>query len=397
MGSRSSARSILLCAPLLLGLAVPAAAGAAERFYGVTEGNRLVTFNSDSPGAIRSSRPIRGQRRGEAILGIDLRPSNGRLYAVGTASRLYTIDPRSGRARVVASEPFGVALRGQSLGFDFNPVADALRLVTEAGRNFRVGPASGQLIDGDLTLTGVQLDRDLSYEANDPAARKQPRVGSSAYTNNARGAASTQLFGIDSARDTLVRQDPPNGGVLTSVGRLGLDARGPSGFDVAAGGGAYAALRRGGGQAALYRVKLGSGRATRSARRHAIGTYVGRRSDPLRALAAAGRVADDRTPPRVRNLGNDRPLIRELVAGRRLKITLSCNEACRASAVLLLGRRTVGRATRYVLGRAGRVTLRLGLSPSGRRLVRRVRPRVLQIAFGAVDAAGNAVRNRRPR
>lgn len=397
MRSRSRTRSVLRCAPLVLALSVPASAGAAERFYGVTESNRLVTFNSDSPGALRASRPIRGLRPGEHILGIDLRPSDGRLYAVGTASRLYTIDPRRGRARVIGSTPFGVSLRGHSLGFDFNPAADRLRLVTDAGRNFRLGPSTGRLIDGDLSLAGVQRDRDLSYEANDPAAGKQPRVGSSAYTANAKAPGSTRLFGIDSARDTLVRQDPPNEGVLSSVGRLGIDVREPAGFDVARSGRAYAGLRPAGARVGLYRVKLGSGRATRAASHNAIGTYVGRRSDPVRALAAAGRVANDRTPPRVRNLGNERPLIRELVAGRRLQITLSCNEACRASAVLLLGRRTVGRATDDVLGRAGRVKLRLGLSPRGRALVRRVRPRVLRIAFSAVDAAGNAVRSRRPR
>jgi hypothetical protein len=47
---------------------LPASAGAAESFLGVTEGTRLVRFQSDSPGAVRLSRPVVGMLESERVL-----------------------------------------------------------------------------------------------------------------------------------------------------------------------------------------------------------------------------------------------------------------------------------------------------------------------------------------
>ena len=76
------------------------------------------------------------------------------------------------------------------------------------------------------------------------------------------GATSTQLFGIDSNLDTLVLQNPPNAGVLNTVGSLGVNTSGDVGFDIAGNNGtAYATLTVGGGfgGSTLYIVNLGSG------------------------------------------------------------------------------------------------------------------------------------------
>ncbi len=53
-----------------------------------------------------------------------------------------------------------------------------------------------------------------------------------AYTNNVAGATSTALFDLDSKLDVLVRQTPPNAGTLQTVGSLGMDITGVSGFDI---------------------------------------------------------------------------------------------------------------------------------------------------------------------
>ena len=77
-------------------------------------------------------------------------------------------------------------------------------------------------------------DSALAYAAGDANAGKAPFVVAAAYTNSVAGATATQLFGLDTARDALVLQSPPNDGVLRTVGRLGFDAVSPAGFDVAA-------------------------------------------------------------------------------------------------------------------------------------------------------------------
>src|SRR5205085_607166 len=83
------------------------------------DAGRLVTFQSDSPGAIRRSVPIRGLEEGERVQGIDVRPGDGRLYGVGDSSRLLRLDPVTGQATPVGPDPFSPTLRGQSIGFDF--------------------------------------------------------------------------------------------------------------------------------------------------------------------------------------------------------------------------------------------------------------------------------------
>ena len=128
---RARREAVAVVIVLALGLLAVAPAQAAERFYGVTKSNRLVTFHSDSPGALRSSTRLEGLGSA-SIVAIDLRPRNGRLYGLGSNYRLYVISPRSGRAR-----PVGPPLPGQpsaAVGFDFNPTADLIRSPTAPGR-----------------------------------------------------------------------------------------------------------------------------------------------------------------------------------------------------------------------------------------------------------------------
>lgn len=390
---RGTCEGAVLAAALAAGLVCAGPAGAAERFYGLTESSRVVSFNSDSPGAIRASKRITGTG-GEKFVAIDVRPRTGGLYGLTTSNRLFKIGPRTGRTTAVASGPVGFALRSQAVGFDFNPTVDKIRVVSGAGQNARLDPDTGTLVDGDPDLAGVQPDRVLRYDANDRAANQSPRIGASAYTDNVAGATTTKLFGIDSGRDTLVAQAPPNDGVLRTVGRLGFNASGLFGFDIASNGLAYAAFTRPGAPTGLFRVNLSSGRATPATALNSVGTYTSRRRDPLRALAAAGRAPNDRTPPRVRYRKLNSPLINQLVRGAVLRLAVSCTEACDVTATFRLQNRVVGVGVGSVLGRRGEVLVRVKLTPSGKRLVSRVRPRVLQVRLAASDAAGNTVSSR---
>jgi len=392
---RNRSRALLALTAMAAGSAlVPSGAGAAERLYGVTDRDQLVTLHSDSPGVFRSKKAITGLLGRDRITAIDVRPSTGRLYGLSSNSRLYTIAPRTGRATPVGG-PFSPRLGPQDAGFDFNPTVDKIRVVTGRGRNFRLDPITGQVVDGDAAITGVQGDRDLVYAAGDRGAGTSPRVAASAYTNNRAGASTTRLFGIDTRRDTLVLQEPPNDGVLSTVGRLRVNAAGAVGFDVAADGRAYASFAlRGRGPTGLFRIDLDNGQATPAADFNAVGLFARTDDDEIRALAAGGRVADDKSPPRVRNRKLNDPRVRELLRGRVLRVRVSCTEACVVVSQLLLGKRVVGGDTGGVRARGGRTVLRIGLSRKGRRIVRRLSPNRLDVAIAASDAAGNEVSTR---
>ena len=96
-------------------------------------------------------------------------------------------------------------------GVDFNPQADRLRVVSHDGQNLRV----------NVMLGATAVDGALRYKDGDSGAGKRPRITASAYTHNVADAPDTKLFEIDDERDVLVLQDPPNDGVLTTVGPAG--------------------------------------------------------------------------------------------------------------------------------------------------------------------------------
>ena len=228
--------------------------------FAVTTSNRLLTFNSNSPGVILSSRRIRGMADGESILGIDFRPANGKLYGLGSSSRIYVINPSNAKATPVdapvprLSLPFTPALSGINFGFDFNPVPDRIRVTSDLGQDLRINPDTGVV---------AAVDGTLAFAAGDLNANQNPRVVGSAYANNLAGVTATTLYDIDSDRDALLIQNPPNNGTLTTVGSLGVDATGFTGFDIkgcdAAG---YAALLLSGESVSkFFRIDLATGRA----------------------------------------------------------------------------------------------------------------------------------------
>ena len=254
---------------VLLAAAVATAAAAGPgvgppTLVGATEDGRLVVFRADRPGVTRVVRPsgIAG-----VLVGVDTRPADGRLYGLTTSNDLYRIDPATGAATLVSTLtiPFDGDLRS---GIAFNPQTDRLRLVSAAGQNMRV----------NVLLGAAAVDAPLAYATHDPNAGKRPAIAGAAYTSVVPGAPTTKLYEIDAAADVLVLQDPPNDGVLATVGPLGVDVDPLAGFaivtDAAGGDHAYAAT---GGT--LCTVDLATGRAT------AVGA-IGAPAVPLVSLAA---------------------------------------------------------------------------------------------------------------
>lgn len=245
---------------LVLGaMAIPAIvafAGAAqgELVYGLTTRSQLVTFDSANPGALLNARFITGLAPSEEIVNIDLRPATGELFAMGSYSRLYTINPTTGAATLVGTG-FSPLLNGIEFGFDFNPTVDRVRVVSDLDDNFRLNPITGGL---------AATDTNVAYAAGDPNAGANPNVVGSAYTNNVPGATTTTLYNIDSQLDVLVTQIPPNNGTLNTVGALGVNTSGLVGFDISGVSGvAYAALQTPGDfRSGFYTINLATGAAT---------------------------------------------------------------------------------------------------------------------------------------
>ncbi|MCC3530812.1 MAG: DUF4394 domain-containing protein [Microcoleus sp. PH2017_22_RUC_O_B] len=232
--------------------------------YALTPDNRIVGFSLSNPQSVITDFPVTGLQAGESLLGIDYRPANGVLYGVGSSNRLYTVNARTGEASQVGSGQFAVPLTPGAVGFDFNPTVDRIRFVNQAGQNGRLNPDTGSIVDADTLAAGVQLDGNLAYRAGDRNFGSSPAAVGAAYVNNFAGGTSTTLFVIDSNSDVLVRQDPPNNGVLNSIGSLGVDATSVLGFDIRSIGGrevAVAALEVG-GVSGLYNINLTTGQAS---------------------------------------------------------------------------------------------------------------------------------------
>ncbi len=226
--------------------------------YAVDSMNMLITFGALRPDQVQRRVTIGGLAANEKVEGIDFGPVDGRLYAIGSSSRIYILDTMTGAATAVSAMPFTPALEGTRFGFDFNPVPNRIRLHGNLNQNLRLVPRLNGATDGTV---GV-VDGALTYAPGDAGAGQTPNIGGTAYTNSVAGATTTTLYAIDFTRDVLVTLADPNNGVVTTVGPLGVNTTGDVGFDIAGNNGtAYVTLTSGGGftGSMLYVINLNSG------------------------------------------------------------------------------------------------------------------------------------------
>ncbi|UJW31096.1 DUF4394 domain-containing protein [Saccharothrix sp. AJ9571] len=263
---RTTAVLVATAAILAAGSATASAtepAGAGGGLLVLSEGGLLTHHKAKAPSLITHKVWVKGTAKHDRLIGIDVRPANGTVYALGSSGQLYTVDARSGKATPIGAP---VPIQGKAAGFDFNPTVDRIRLVTDTGQNLRLHPDTGAVAAADGTL---------AYVPGDQHTGARPQVAASGYTNSIAGATTTALYGLDSAKDTLVLQGTkpgvtppvsPNTGQLFTVGRLGVNITSVNGFDIGTPGSAehaVAAVRLGGALpvAALVKVDLTSGRA----------------------------------------------------------------------------------------------------------------------------------------
>lgn len=239
----------LASALVLSAIGLPALA-AADVVHGLSTRNQLVRFDSSTPGSLAQATFISGLMSNESLLGIDFRPSNGLLYGLGSFGNLYTINTATAAATFRVN--IGVQLSGVEFGVDFNPAADRLRITSDLDQNLRVNVDTGATtVDGTLSNSGGG----------------NPNIVASAYLNNDNDPnTGTTLYNIDSSSNALTIQNPPNAGVQTNVGGLGIDSTALAGFDIVTVGGqnrAWAALQPFGSTGSgFYSVNLATGAVT---------------------------------------------------------------------------------------------------------------------------------------
>jgi hypothetical protein len=197
---------------------------------GLTADGRLLCFPTNSADKAEVVGPVTGLGSADgALIGIDFRVQDGKLYGVGKGGGVYTIDPTSGQATLVSQLTVTLDPMATSFAVDFNPAADRLRILSDTGQNLRHNVNAGGVTATDAPLT-------IAAGANVVTASG---VTAAAYTNNDLAASTgTTLYDVATMQDQVVVQSPPNGipgGVaanLVSTGSLGVDAGSSAGLDI---------------------------------------------------------------------------------------------------------------------------------------------------------------------
>jgi len=242
-------------------LALAATGAQAVTLVGLTSAGQLAMIDTANiAGATTTA--ITGLAPGDRLVGIDLRPGDGKLYGVSLSNAVYTVDALTGQATQVALLSQAVINPGLGYGIDFNPVADyngaaSLRLVSSAGSNFAINASTGAVGNAASNIGGGYTG--VAYTNSMPMPMAAP--------------AGTALYYINSSTDMLMMAPGAfNAPTISAVGALGVDVLKANGFDIGPGNRGYAALNLDDGSSlatGIYAIDLGTGQAS------LLGTYNG--------------------------------------------------------------------------------------------------------------------------
>ena len=217
----------------------------AEKVAALLDGNTIAIVDTDTKKAGKAM-TITGLSG--SLVGIDVRPADNMLYGLVDDGTLVTI-AMDGKA-TMKSKLDTMLPKGVMATVDFNPAADRLRVMGNDGTNLRVNVDDGK----------VTKDGDHKYADGDMHKGEKPNIVAGAYTNSYKGTKETALFSIDGTIGGLIKQAPPNDGVLAAIGKLGVKAD-RAAFDILSDG-------KGGNSAwlmagdTLYSVDLATGKAS---------------------------------------------------------------------------------------------------------------------------------------
>jgi Domain of unknown function (DUF4394)/PQQ-like domain len=217
MPSMTLSRGAIAATAFAFSIAGLSAASTAATVAALQDGKTLVWIDTDQKKVVGSA----NLADGASIVAMDVRPSDSKLYGVTADGVIVTIDAKTGKweKKSQLSEKLPA---GAMITVDFNPVADRMRILTSTGMSLRVN-----VDDGKATVDGS-----LKYAETDAGKGKTPMVTAGGYSNSCAGTKETALYNIDQGTGSLVRQAPPNDGILNTIGSLGAKLEGAIAFDV---------------------------------------------------------------------------------------------------------------------------------------------------------------------
>ena len=199
----------LLSAALVAGVLLSNSSQAQTTLYGITTANAIFTMsNPNTPSVISGPFSVSGVAAGQVLVGLDARPSNGALYALGYDSvtqmaELYMINASGS---VYTATAVSGTLAGMNLGstnnaaFDFVSTADnQIRVVGRNGNNYIMSAVTGSIM-----TTGTS---GLTFAGGDLYSGLSSALAATAYTNSFYGADATQEVGYDAVNNVLVKMD----------------------------------------------------------------------------------------------------------------------------------------------------------------------------------------------
>jgi outer membrane protein assembly factor BamB len=208
-------RTILAASAALL---LSAAAAQAAQVAALSGDNTISIVDTGAKKVVKSWK-IQGVSG--KVVGIDVRPADGMLYALAEDGVLYTVDASTGKATMKVK--LETMLKpGTWASVDFNPVADRLRVIGQDGTSLRVNVDDGKVI----------TDGSLKFAETDMHKGEKPNVVAVAYTNSFKGTKETALYDIDATIGALLKQAPPNDGILNAVGKLNVAKFTAAAFDI---------------------------------------------------------------------------------------------------------------------------------------------------------------------
>jgi len=138
--------------------------------YAVDLANNFLVFGTGSLGTLTAKMRITGLPILKRVIGLAVRPSDGKLIGVGNDSRVYTIDPLTAEATPISSGPFSPAIASFfdiHFAMALEPGGERVRLIAaESGGNWSIDMA-----DGTATL-----DPNARYAPGTPLAGQTPRL-----------------------------------------------------------------------------------------------------------------------------------------------------------------------------------------------------------------------------
>jgi uncharacterized membrane protein len=196
--------------------AILASTASAEFMYGLTDNNRLTSFDSSAPGTLSPLLTLTGVAAGHTLRSIDYRRSNDTLYALSTlnnaltgSAAIYTVNVNTGVLTQIGSN-FSFLTGFPVANMDFNPVTGNINVVAAATGTLN-GPGLSYVVNPDTGAVVSTLQTTESFRM----------LTGLAFTNDVIGAQTTQAYAFDFNLDQFGTFNPSTG-VFFPLGSNGI-------------------------------------------------------------------------------------------------------------------------------------------------------------------------------